>query len=445
MTGPRGRLDHVMTDPTRFSAAFPFLDVPFLNSMPPWGETLIGLAILLLVAAFVNFVVKKILLRIALHILPYDGWAIDTAVTRIVNILPAIIITHGIPLVPHLPQAVVTVTQNVVGAFVILTVVLALSAALSFVNQLYQQRPGAANRPIKGYIQVLKIVLFAAGAILIIAALMDQSPALLLSGLGAMAAVLLLVFKDTILSLVASVQLTSNDMLRVGDWIEMPQLNADGDVIDIALHTVKVQNWDKTITTIPTHRLIEQSFRNWRGMAESGGRRIKRALLIDQTSIRFLTPEEEQDLRRFALIEDYLAAKQAELDDWNRQLAKQGRDPVNGRRVTNFGTFRAYVVAYLRAHARIREDMTLLVRQLSPTPQGVPLEIYCFTTTTAWGEYEDIQSDIFDHLLAVMDEFGLGVFQEPGGRDLRALGNPPGLPRTEDRAAPAKRHPAPVE
>jgi len=234
------------------------------------------------------------------------------------------------------------------------------------------------------------------------------------------------VFKDTILSLVASVQLTSNDMLRVGDWIEMPQLNADGDVIDIALHTVKVQNWDKTITTIPTHRLIEESFKNWRGMSEAGGRRIMRALVLDQNSVRFLTDEEQASMRRFALIDDYLDRKREELELWNRQQLAVGRDPVNARRATNIGTFRAYVNAYLCAHPSIAQDMTMLVRQLEPTSKGLPLQIYCFTNTTAWNAYESIQADIFDHLLAIMPEFDLRIYQEPSGLDLRGLLGGPG-------------------
>lgn len=392
---------------------------PFTSDLPSWAEAVIGLVVLAVVASLANFVVKKVLQRLALRVLPSDGVTPAQAIRRLTYMVPAVIVSRGIEAVPHLPAAVVTVTQNVASAFIILTVVLAISAALTFVNDLYQRRPDAASRPIKGYIQVIKIAMFAGGAILMIAALMDQSPLLLLSGLGAMAAVLMLVFKDTILSLVASVQLTSNDMLRVGDWIEMPQLNADGDVIDIALHTVKVQNWDKTITTIPTYRLIESSFKNWRGMSESGGRRIKRSLLIDQTSVRFLTPDEQAALHRFALLDDYLDSKEVELDAWNRKVADQGRDPVNARRVTNIGTFRAYVAAYLRAHPGINNDMTQLVRQLQPTPQGLPLEIYCFTGSTAWAVYENTQADIFDHLLAVMDEFGLSVFQEPGGRDFR--------------------------
>jgi miniconductance mechanosensitive channel len=400
----------------------PILAIPlFLSDLPPWLETLIGLGLLAGLAALANLIVKKVILRLALRFLPDGSPAPAAIAARLANIVPAVIVSRGIEAVPNLPEAVVTVMHNVVSAFIILTIVMALSEALNLANELYQRRPDAVSRPIKGYVQVVKILLYATCAILIIAALMEQSPLLLLSGLGAMAAVLMLVFKDTILSLVASVQLTSNDMLRVGDWIEMPQLNADGDVVDIALHTVKVQNWDKTITTIPTHRLIAESYKNWRGMSESGGRRIKRSLLIDQNSVRFLTPDEQATMRRFALIDDYLDRKQEELEQWNARLAEAGRDPVNTRRVTNIGTFRAYVIAYLRAHARIAQGMTQLVRQLQPTPQGLPLEIYCFTSTTAWGEYESIQADIFDHLLAILPEFDLRLFQEPSGLDIRRL------------------------
>jgi miniconductance mechanosensitive channel len=250
------------------------------------------------------------------------------------------------------------------------------------------------------------------------ATLMDRSPLLLLSGLGALAAVLMLVFKDTILSLVASVQIGSNDMVRVGDWIEMPQFDADGDVIDIALHSVKVQNWDKTITTIPTHRLITESFRNWRGMAESGGRRIMRSLMIDQNSVRHLEDGEVDGLRGIALLDNYLGAKQAEIERWNAASPARRRGAVNGRRLTNIGTFRAYVDAYLAERADISSEFTRMVRQLAPTEAGLPLEIYAFTTTTSWNEYERIQADIFDHLIAVVPVFDLRLFQHPTGSDV---------------------------
>lgn len=395
-----------------------------LPGSPPWVQTLLGLGLLVLAATAANFIVKHVILRLIGKMVPGDWPAPSAIAARLANIVPALIVSGGIALVPNLPEWVVDVTRNVVGAFVILTIALAISSALSFANDLYARRPDAASRPIKGYVQVLKIVLFMAAAVLMIAVLMEESPLLLLSGLGAMAAVLMLVFRDTILSLVASVQLTSNDMLRVGDWIEMPSCNADGDVIDIALHTVKVQNWDKTITTIPTHRLISDSYKNYRGMQESGGRRIMRSILLDQNSVRFLDPEEVQDLRRFALIDEYLERKRGEIESWNASLIEAGRDPINSRRVTNIGTFRAYVAAYLMANDRLAKGMTTIVRQLDPTPQGLPLQIYCFTNTTAWAEYEEIQSDIFDHLLAVLPRFRLRLFQQPSGLDLAQLAEP---------------------
>ena len=391
----------------------------------PIAEMLIGLCLLALLAFIADFVVRRILTRLILKVVGRAVHDLDTLLQPVVRsftrVVPAIIIYQGISGVPHLAPGVVTLIQNVAGAFMIVAVAIGIGAGLDMANAIYARSPRAHRRSIKGYLQVLKIVIYAIATILVIAALIDRSPLLLLSGLGALAAVLMLVFKDTILSLVASVQLNSNDMLRVGDWIEMPQVNADGDVIDIALHTVKVQNWDKTITTIPTWRLISESYRNWRGMQESGGRRIKRALLIDQTSARFLTEDERDRMRRFLLIDDYLADKSAEMADWNAKLVAAGRDPVNMRRSTNIGAFRAYVQNYLENHPGIRQDMTLLVRQLQPTETGLPLEIYAFTATTAWAEYEAIQGDIFDHLLAILPEFGLRLFQSPTGADFVQL------------------------
>jgi miniconductance mechanosensitive channel len=403
----------------RLSAAFAWLQAH------PELHTLVAVSTLLLAAWLGNWIVKRILvrglyrlLRLQQHVPLQDLGMIR----RLSNVVPALILWLGIAAVPGLPDAVITVVRNVCNGFIVLTIALALGALLDLVNLLYQRRKDAHLHPIKGYLQVLKIALYAVTTILIIATLLDRSPLILLSGLGAMAAVLMLIFQDTLLSLVASVQISSNDIIRVGDWVEMPQLNADGDVIDIALHTVKVQNWDKTITTIPTKRFISDSFKNWRGMQESGGRRIKRALYLDQTSVHFLDGEERQRLQRFNLLEGYLADKRREIDAWNARLAERGQEPVNTRRITNIGTFRAYVERYLRSHPGVHPQMTLLVRQLPLTADGLPLEIYCFTNTVAWAQYEGIQSDIFDHLLAILPEFGLRVFQHPGGADMRALG-----------------------
>ena len=396
----------------------------------PQLHTLISLGLLVLAAWIANWLVKRILLRTlyrGLRATQLDRSIADSPViSRLANIVPALILSLGIAFVPNLPGEMTQIVGNVCSAFIVLTLALAISEVLSLINTLYQRRPDAHLRPIKGYLQVLKIAVFAIATILMVATLIDRSPLILLSGLGAMAAVLLLIFQDTLLSLVASVQISSGDIIRVGDWVEMPQLNADGDVIDIALHTVKVQNWDKTITTIPTKRFISDPFKNWRGMQESGGRRIKRALYLDQTSVHFLSDEEIAHLRRFMLLDEYLERKDQELREWNLKLAEHGKEPVNTRRITNIGSFRAYVEHYLRHNPSIHQNMTLLVRQLNPTADGLPLEVYCFTNTTAWNAYEGIQSDIFDHLLAILPEFGLRVFQHPSGADMRELGA--GLP-----------------
>ncbi len=395
--------------------------ITLFNAQPDWAQSAVGLFALLLAAMAVNFLIKRVLLKAAAPFLDTRSLTADRAAARFANILPLLIISRGLPLIKHLPSEVMTVAVNLAEASMMLSAALGLSKLLSYVEEVYNRRQDARARPIKGYIQLLKIAVFCGAAVIMISILIEESPLLLLSGLGAMAAVLLLVFKDTILSLVASVQLTSNDMLRVGDWIEMPSMNADGDVIDIALHTVKVQNFDKTITTIPTHLLISDSYRNWRGMSESGGRRIKRALHIDQNSVRFLTDDEVIGLKRFRVLKDHLARKKREIAEWNdSHLA--GEDAINARKMTNLGTLRAYIIGYLKNHPQIAdENFTLLVRQLPPGPEGIPIEIYCFTATTDWGEYESIQADVFDHLLAILGEFGLKIYQQPSGMDMREL------------------------
>lgn len=393
----------------------------------PQLQAALAIGALILVAWLANFVVKRGLLRGIYRLfqtIPESRQLIgpdNAIINRLANIVPALVVSLGIALVPGLPEGVVAVVRNVAGAFIVLTTALAIGNLLNVINDIYERRPDAHKRPVKGYIQVIKICVYAIAAILVIAALVDRSPLILLSGLGAMAAVLMLIFQDTLLSLVASVQISSNDIIRVGDWVEMPQLNADGAVIDIALHTVKVQNWDKTITVIPTKRFMTDPFKNWRGMYDSGGRRIKRSIMIDQHSIGFLEPDQIAKLRRFRLLRRYLEEKQKEIDAWNQTLAEAGKEPVNTRRITNIGTFRAYVDQYLRSHGGIHQEMTLMVRQLSPTPEGLPLELYCFTNSTAWVDYEGVQADIFDHLLAIMPEFGLQVYQQPSGLDWRKM------------------------
>lgn len=338
---------------------------------------------------------------------------------RLAWAVPLWIYYQGVPHVPHLPDAVGEVIRRVALACSVLVVARAGDGLLGALNQIYRERVERADeRPIKGFLQVANVVAHLAAVILIVAILLDRSPVIFLSGLGAMSAVVLLVFRDTILSLVAGIQITRNDLLRVGDWLEMPQFDADGDVVDIALNNVRVQNWDRTITAIPTHKFLEHSFRNWRGMMESGGRRIMRAVHLDQASVRFLTDEEVEDFSRHELLRDYLQGKREELEAYNRE--HPGSDDVvpHHRQLTNLGTFRAYLAAYLRQHPRIRRDMTLMVRQLSPGPEGIPLQLYGFADDTRWPEYEKIQADIFDHVLAMVPRFGLRVFQQPTGGDV---------------------------
>jgi len=386
----------------------------------PWAVTSLQLLLLLAAVILAHWLVASMLMRAvrkAVEFTPnqWDDALLGSGVlSRIAHIGPALIVYYGIGFVSHLPAKTVPVTRAVVSAYIVLAVAMAFSSLLTAFGAIYEavDQRRADLRPIKSYLQVVKLAAYFVAAILIVAILFNRDPLWLLSGLGALTAVLMVIFKDTLLSFVASIQLATHDMLRLHDWIQMPQFNADGDVMDITLHTVKVRNFDQTITTIPTWRLINESYRNWRGVREAGGRRIKRAMLLDQTSIHFLDIEQVLELRRFVLIADYLDGKLAELRRYNEELSAQGHDLVNSRRITNAGTFRAYVRAYLRAHARVHQDMDLLVRQLPPSPTGLPLEIYCFASTD-WEQYEDVQSDIFDHLYAILPEFGLRVFQQP--------------------------------
>ena len=403
------------------------MTLSFLSELEPWAAAAVGLALLALLAFAARAAAQWMLLqgfRRWRAVLQTRWSAVllhDQVLRRLAQMVPSLVVQAGVAAVPHLPAAAGTVIRNVAMA---LTVLYGVRVLMALLDALHENHAASAQpRSIKSYVQLGKLVLMLLGAIVIVAALIDRSPLILLSGLGAMSAVLMLVFKDTILSFTAGVHLASNDMLRVGDWIEMPQVGADGDVVDIALHTVKVQNWDKTITTIPTWRLMSESYRNWRGMSESGGRRIKRTLRLDTASVRFLTEDETARLARIVLLATYLNGKQREVSDANAalrtRLGPQAAEPANQRRLTNLGTFRAYVEAYLRAHPGIHQGMTLMVRTLEPTPEGVPLELYCFTATTAWVRYEATQGDIFDHLLAILPEFGLRLYQSPSGSDVR--------------------------
>lgn len=392
---------------------------------PGWGLLALGL-IALLAFAVALLLVKPFIKRVvALTDSKLDDLLLSGKVLRqLAFIVPMAVLWLGMPLIRGVPEFLVKHLDSLSGLLLLLFSVRAINTFLNEVNSLYETRSDAHRRPIKGYLQLVKLVLYIFVLIYAVSWALGRSPLVLMSGLGAVGAVILLIFRDTILSLVASVQIASNDVLRVGDWIEMPSAGANGDVIDIALHTVKIQNWDKTIVAIPTYKFASETFKNWRGMQEHGQRRIKRALHLDQGSVRFLTDCDVERLRSFKLIDEYLAAKADEVKANNAELAESGVAEVNLRRLTNIGTFRAYVQAYLSAHPQISSRNTLMVRQLAPTPQGIPMELYCFASTTVWVEYEMLQSDIFDHLLAILSEFDLRLFQTPTGGDLSEALNP---------------------
>ena len=337
-------------------------------------------------------------------------------------VLTPLYLYYGVDSIPNIETKFITIVQKILLVILIFILLRILSRFLKIIDLIYKDSLRLSAKPIKGYLQSLDILAHLLGALTGLAILLDKSPWVLLSGLGAVTAILLLVFKDSILSLVAGIQITANDLIKVGDWIEMPQFHADGNVVEIALHTVKVQNWDKTITVIPAHKFLENSFKNWRGMQESGGRRIKRSILIDVKSIRFLNEEDIDKYKKINLLRDYMALKEKELAASNEKFDEESRSILpNIRQLTNIGTFRNYVIAYLRNNPQIHKDRTFLVRQLAPTPEGLPLEIYVFTNDIRWAYYEEIQSNIFDHLLAIMPEFDLRYFQLPSGHDISQL------------------------
>jgi miniconductance mechanosensitive channel len=390
---------------------------------------LTGFCILILVAILAYIIAKHVVVRGIRHLITklkfanHDIMSQHSVIRRIANIVPAIVIMNGIVTVPHLSAKMVSFVQMAAQAFIFLTIALAIGELLNIFNLVYQRNPKSRNKPIKGYLQLIKLIIFIVCGLMILGTFLKKDVFTLLAGFGAMAAVLMLVFQNTILSLVASVQISSYDMVRIGDWIEMPSLNADGDVIDMSLHTITVQNFDKTFTTIPTNKLVTDTFKNWRGMSQAGVRRIKRSLYIDQSSVHFMSEAEQSKLKEFLLLDQYLDHKSTELVEFNQKLSNTS--PCNQRRLTNIGTFRAYVELYLNQHPNISKHQSLIVRQLQPTEKGLPLEIYAFSNQIAWKDYEAIQSDIFDHLIAILPEFGLKIYQAPSGYDMQiALSNP---------------------
>jgi miniconductance mechanosensitive channel len=390
------------------------------------------LAAIALVAVVANFTAKRIILRAIKSFISRTDTKWDDAFLhhkvfdRMSHLAPAMVFyaTAAIPFPNDLNAQ--SGVRHVAIAYMFVMTAVAIDGLLSAVSDIYYTFQVARSRPIKSYVQVGKIIVYLVTAILVIATLTDRSPWGLLSGLGAMTAILMLVFKDSILGLVASIQVTANDMVRPGDWIEMPKYGVDGDVLEVSLNTVKIRNFDKTISTIPTYALTTETFKNWRGMNESGGRRIKRALLLDIQSVKFCDETLLERLGKVELLADFLKERRGEVARYNEEHGVDTSVQVNGRRLTNLGTFRTYVVNYLRAHPRIHHDMTLIVRHLPPTDTGLPLELYVFSNDQNWARYETIQADIFDHLLAALPTFELRAFQAPSGADVRSLHAAPG-------------------
>ncbi|WIV19397.1 mechanosensitive ion channel [Paenibacillus polygoni] len=373
-----------------------------------------------LVCILANFLTKKIVLKTIIHIINNNRYTWDNIILekkvfhKLSHLVPAIIIYSSAPIFPSYEILI----KKLAIIYMIIVTTMVFSALLNAVEAIYRTFEVSKIRPIKGYIQVAKILLYIIATILVISSLIGQNPLIILSGFGALSAVLMLVFKDSILGLVAGVQLSSNDMVRVGDWIEMPKYDANGDVIDITLNTVMVMNFDKTITMIPSYALISDSFKNWRGMQASGGRRIKRSINIDTSSISFCTEEMIEELQKIHYLTDYVTTRLNEINIYNMEHEINTESKVNGRQLTNIGIFREYIHQYLRNHPKIHKDMTLIVRQLAPGDNGLPLEIYAFSNDTNWAVYESVQADIFDHIFAVAPTFGLRAFQNPTGHDI---------------------------
>ena len=392
----------------------------FLHIINPWSSTpyeQYGIVAIAVLSAFLSYFITRYLILdlFIIRLLRKTNTQIDDILidkgffNRLSYVVP-LVVFYYFKVIPNQYES----------ALFAIIILFALNSLISAIGEIYFRSKYASRVNIKSYIQILKLIVNLLGIIVIIAFLLNKSPLYLLSGLGALTAVLMLIFKDTILSFVSSIQITSNNLFKVGDWVEAPQFGADGDVIDIALHTIKIQNWDKTISIIPTNKLVDSSFKNWKGMSESGGRRIKRAIHIDLNSIKFCDKQMIEKFRKIDIISDYVNDKNSEIESHNSSKKVEDSD-LNGRALTNIGTYRIYVQNYLRKNSNLHQDMTFLVRQLSPTKDGLPLEIYVFSKNTDWIQYESIQSDIFDHLIASVGEFELTLFQNPTGNDFRGV------------------------
>lgn len=398
-----------------------------------WADKVDNLIVLLLivgVALLANVICRRIILRAVAKLVKqtkatWDDIVFDHKVmVHLSRIVAPILIYLAIPMAfpEHADSNLLDFLRRLCMIYILAVFLRFVSALFTAIYQVYSMKEQYKDKPLKGLLQTAQVILFFIGGIVIISILIKQSPVVLLTGLGASAAVLMLVFKDSIMGFVSGIQLSANKMLKVGDWITMPKYGADGTVIEVTLNTVKVRNFDNTITTIPPYILISDSFQNWQGMQESGGRRVKRSINIDMSSVRFCTPEMLAKYRKIQLLKDYVDDTERVVEAYNEEHRIDNSILVNGRRQTNLGVFRAYLTNYLKSLPTVNQDLTCMVRQLQPTETGIPLELYFFSANKNWIAYEGIQADVFDHVLAIIPEFDLRVFQNPSGADLRRIG-----------------------
>lgn len=389
-------------------------------------DQFIAFALVLIIAFAADAICRCILLRVVAHLIKrtkavWDDLVFDRKVMVHLSRMVAPIIIYL-----FIPVAFAETSSSTLGFIQRICLIYILVSFLSFIHFflkaiyiVYSEKEQFRNRPLKGMLQTVQVILWFVGAIVIVSILINKSPVILLAGLGTSAAILMLVFKDSIMGFVSGVQLSANDMLKVGDWIAMPKYGADGTVIEVTLNTVKVRNWDNTITTIPPYLLVSDSFQNWRGMHESGGRRVKRSINIDMTSVKFCTSEMLAKYRKIRLLKDYVEHTEQVIEEYNIENHIDNSILVNGRRQTNLGVFRAYLTVYLKNQPGVNQELTCMVRQLQPTDHGIPMELYFFSANKDWIPYEGVQADVFDHVLAIIPEFDLQVFQSPSGRDFQ--------------------------
>lgn len=428
-------VDNILEE--RIVKSYPFLEnyevwlqsIGLNSDMAQFAKVASSLIAIILLSIIANFIAKKIIVAGLTSISKrtkseWDDFMVKRKVFhKLSHLAPALVIqfTIGVALYDYNPDLTLVI-EKFTYVYIVAAWMFVIISLLDALHDMYLTLEISKSRPIKGYVQLVKIIVYIVAGIVIISILFNKNPMNLLVGMGASAAILMLVFKDTILGLVASVQVSANNMVKPGDWIEMPSRGADGSVLEITLNTVKVQNWDRTIITIPTYSLVSESFTNWKGMEEGqDGRRIKRSIFIDMRSVKFCSPELLEKLKRIHYIKDYIEQRSSEIDEYNAQMGFDTTMPVNGRRLTNFGIFRKYLELYLKNHPKVNSDVTQMVRHRQPTDHGIPLEVYCFSKEKAWVLYEGVQSDIFDHILAVVPEFELRIFQSPSGDDFQRL------------------------